>query len=121
MLANSLSAGADCQQMKLEHEPVGYWVAQRILDEAELMNLVVFSPYQSRGLGRKTLTKIQNKLADKGVKTIFLEVRVRNVAAIGLYEALGFTKINTRKGYYAARADAPGQKAEDALIMRSCL
>ena len=46
------------------------------------------------------------------VKYITLEVRVSNVAAIGLYEKYGFKSFGTRKGYYQ-------DNNEDALIMWS--
>ena len=44
------------------------------------------------------------------VKYITLEVRVSNIAAIGLYEKYGFRSLGTRKGYYQ-------DNNEDALIM----
>ena len=49
-----------------------------------------------------------------GAETLFLEVAVDNVAALGLYTALGFAETGRRKAYYA-RAGGP---AADALILR---
>jgi len=48
--------------------------------------------------------------ADEGYVNIFLEVRVGNEAAIGLYESAGFEKIGMRADYY-------NNPREDALIM----
>jgi ribosomal-protein-alanine N-acetyltransferase len=41
-----------------------------------------------------------------GGETLTLEVRVTNVAAIGLYESLGYERKCVRPGYYADESDA---------------
>ena len=48
--------------------------------------------------------------AERGVDTIFLDVRESNVPARNMYKKYGFYDLNIRKGYY----DAP---KEDAVIM----
>ena len=45
-----------------------------------------------------------------GCRSVFLEVRLSNGAAIALYEKLGYEKTAIRKGYYS-------QPVEDAYIM----
>jgi ribosomal-protein-alanine N-acetyltransferase len=53
-----------------------------------------------------------------GAEQMFLEVRISNVPAIGLYEASGFEAVGRRHAYYPA---TPRAAAEDALVMRRTL
>jgi ribosomal-protein-alanine N-acetyltransferase len=54
-----------------------------------------------------------NHVARLGNESIFLEVRVSNTRARGLYENRGFTVIGNRPSYYQA-----GESREDATVMR---
>ena len=45
---------------------------------------------------------------------LWLEVRPSNVAALGLYQRLGFAEVGRRCNYYPA----PGGQREDALVLR---
>jgi ribosomal protein S18 acetylase RimI-like enzyme len=49
-----------------------------------------------------------------GCQIATLEVRPSNLAALKLYERLGFREIGRRKGYYT-------DTREDALLMRASL
>ena len=120
-MRDSIQAGAHCQQIIAADESIGYCLAQQVLDEAELLNLVIFKPYQSKAYGRQALVKLQNQWEDQGIKRVFLEVRAGNIAAIKLYKRAGFKLVATRAGYYSARAaenNAVEYEAEDALVMR---
>lgn len=46
------------------------------------------------------------------VEVVLLEVRPSNLAALKLYEAVGFSEVGVRKDYYPAKGGR-----EDALIM----
>ena len=60
--------------------------------------------YQCQGIGRRMMTELL-EYASGGV--VFLEVRTDNVAAIALYESLGFVNVGLRRRYYrASGADA---------------
>ncbi len=48
-----------------------------------------------------------------GAVALFLEAALRNVAARGLYDAMGFAFIGQRRRYYA--------EGEDALVLRKAL
>lgn len=82
-------------------------------DEAEIIDFRVDTSVRQRGVGRFLLGETLKTLNVSGVKSVFLEVRDSNVAAITLYEHAGFATIGRREGYYAT-----SQGREDALVMR---
>jgi ribosomal-protein-alanine N-acetyltransferase len=72
--------------------------------EYEIHTVGVDADYQGQGIGRQLLTALL-EYADGG--TVFLEVRTDNVAAITLYESVGFVRVGLRRRYYrASGADA---------------
>lgn len=92
-------------------EPVAYLTFLQTADSADLMIIGVDLPFQGQGWGRDLLAAgIQ--LLPRAVTTIYLEVRESNVAAIGLYESLGFIQVGDRPGYYPVSQGA----REDALV-----
>lgn len=115
-LTDSFDAGAECKLILQGGRTVGYYVIQRVLDEAELLNFVIFKEFQAKGLGSLALEALQCDLKSGCVKKLFLEVRASNAAARHVYEKTGFSVLNVRKNYY--RPDYKGQfTAEDALVM----
>jgi ribosomal-protein-alanine N-acetyltransferase len=42
----------------------------------------------------------------QGSTAMMLEVKVDNIEAIGLYESLGYSKLNIRKDYFGSGLDA---------------
>jgi ribosomal-protein-alanine N-acetyltransferase len=113
-LVDSFESSANAYLIEHQGESIGYCVVQRVMDEAELLNIVIFKPFQSQGLGAEVIQKLKQELAGSGIKSLFLEVRASNLIAKTLYEKTGFTIINTRRSYYRVT----NQKAEDALVMR---
>lgn len=91
---------------------LGHAVLSITLDEAHLLNICVGQAYQGAGWGRRLLEFIIDRARHKGAQGIFLEVRVSNLAAIHLYESVGFCEVGRRRGYYPAR-----RGREDALVM----
>ncbi len=76
--------------------------------EHEVHTIGVDPAFHGRGIGRRLLDDL---LTFAGDGSVFLEVRTDNVAAIALYESVGFATIGLRKRYY------PGSGA-DAYTMR---
>ncbi|MEJ4046261.1 ribosomal protein S18-alanine N-acetyltransferase [Erwinia sp. SLM-02] len=87
-------------------------ITQVVLDEATLFNLAVDPAFQRRGLGRELLQHLIAALEQRGVLTLWLEVRASNRPAIALYEQLDFNEVSIRRNYYPT---ADGK--EDAVIM----
>ena len=92
----------------------GYAVAHHAADEGEILNLGVAPSHQRRGVGRVLVERLMTLLADRGVHTVYLEVRESNAAARGLYQQLGFREVGRRPGYYR-------RPPEDAVVLRSAV
>ena len=79
---------------------VGYALGNIVCDEAELYRIAVVPTNRKTGTGTQILQRFIADCKKRGATKLFLEVRSRNTAAIGLYEKLGFQRIAIRKGYY---------------------
>lgn len=115
MLEGSLISTSECQRICKGDETIGYWVVQCTLEQAEILNIVIFEKFQSQGYGYTTIRKLQENLIQTGVKKLFLEVRESNLAAQALYTKTGFERVGIRRGYY--RALSQDESAEDAWLM----
>ena len=96
-------------QLSVDGVMAAFAITQIVLDEATLFNIAAF---QRRGLGRALLERVIDEVEKRGVVTLWLEVRASNVAAIALYESLGFNEATIRRNYYPT---VDGR--EDAIIM----
>lgn len=93
-----------------------YAVMMMALDEAHLLNLSVARDAQRTGLGWRTLDWMAEVARGYGGRTMLLEVRPTNAAALRLYQRYGFERIGVRRGYYPAHGGR-----EDAIVMRIAL
>lgn len=94
-------------------ELLGYFVAMKGVDEVHLLNITVAPEYQRQGWSRVMLDALALWARGQAAQWVWLEVRVGNVRAIGVYEAHGFRRVGLRKEYYPADN---GQR-EDAIVM----
>ena len=85
----------------------GLWMA---VEEAHLVTIAVHPDYRGRGLGELLLIGALDLAAGIRASTVFLEVRVSNVAAKRMYDKYGFVLSRVRKAYYS-------DNGEDALEM----
>jgi len=78
----------------------GYLIARKTLDEYEVLTLATDINKRRRGIGTLLLTKLINLAKKDKVLRVILEVSENNIAAVSMYEKLGFKKISKRKNYY---------------------
>ena len=113
MFAGELSKTSSVCLGALEEETgelVGYLIVSRYVDAWHVMNVAVDPAHRRRGIARTLLARLFEETSGDGRRGYTLEVRVSNVGAIKLYEALGFRGRGVRRGYYT-------DNREDALIM----
>jgi ribosomal-protein-alanine N-acetyltransferase len=90
---------------------VAYSVCWMLGDEMHIANIAVAQRFRRRGLGRKLLSHVLARAAEKGLLSATLEVRAGNQAAQALYASFGFVEIARRARYYS-------DNHEDALLMQ---
>ena len=108
-----LRVGYVCRVVEIGFDLVGYGVMSTGAGEAHILNLCVRETMRGRGISRTLLRQLLDLAVEAGVEDAFLEVRPSNLAAIRLYQSLGFVQVGVRKGYYQA---AGGR--EDATVLR---
>ena len=111
-----LRVGYTCRALDLAGQIIGYGVMSLGAGEAHILNVCVRDEFRSVGFGRRLLQHLMERAAAAGVGEAFLEVRPSNLAAIRLYQHLGFEQIGIRRGYY----QAPDGR-EDAIVLKLVL
>ncbi len=95
-----------------KEQVLGFAICQMVLDEATLFNIAIDSVQQGKGYGSFLLQGLMSELKEKGIQTLWLEVRESNPARF-LYERLGFNEVDIRKNYYPK----PDGGRENAVVM----
>ncbi len=90
-------------------EVVGYACWWLIGDEVHILNLAVCPTARRGGAGRALVQRVLDDAAARAARSVSLEVRQENTAAVALYRAMGFSPIGLRRNYYG--------RGEDAVIM----
>ena len=85
----------------------GLW---RVLDEGQITNIAVGKSWRGKGYGELLLRVLMEAAWEDGCNDIYLEVRISNTPAIGLYRKLGYQVVSVRKKYYS-------EPEEDAYVM----
>ncbi len=79
-------------------------------EEGELELIATAEMYRRCGRARKVLDDLVSEARKRGVKRLFLEVRVSNTPALMFYLGYGFSGLYARSRYYA--------DGEDAIVMK---
>jgi ribosomal-protein-alanine N-acetyltransferase len=74
------------------------------------MKMAIHPEMRRKGLGFFLLARMIEKGRSEGAEKIWLEVRLSNHVARGLYEKAGFMEVGRRKAYYS-------NGREDAVVM----
>lgn len=91
-------------------EIVGFSAFHRIERESELWSVAVRPSHRRQGIAQELLREGCRRLAESGVRRIFLEVRESNLPAVEFYYSFGFELLGRRKEYYL-------NPKEDALVL----
>ena len=109
---DSIKSNHTCLMMKVNDEIIGFTVIMFVLDECHLLNISIKKSMQKQGYGSHLLNEVIRRANLAYSKTIYLEVRVSNQAAIHLYDKHGFNEMSIRQDYYRAK-----EGREDAVLM----
>ena len=97
---------------------VAYGGMTTVLDEGAVTNIAVHPTARRNGYGRRVTQALLDGAREKGIQSVFLEVRESNVAARALYDSLGFRACGIRKNFYRHPVESAIQmvwSATDAL------
>ena len=84
---------------------VGYLGFWQMDDNIDIINVAVCKKHQQEGIGSLLFEHLDEIINDLNVKTISLEVRVNNIAALKLYEKNDFIILRKIKNYYPDTGD----------------
>jgi ribosomal-protein-alanine acetyltransferase len=88
---------------------LGFAGILKILDEADITNIVVKKDYRNKGIGTMLLKHLILEAKKQNLLTITLEVNEKNKNAILLYKKFKFEELGIRKKYY--------NNTDNAIIM----
>lgn len=89
---------------------VGYLLAYRAADEAEIARIAVIPEQQKQGIGRKILEILKEICREEKIQKLMLDVRKSNEGARAFYKKAGFLEDGIRRGFYS-------KPQEDAVLM----
>lgn len=98
-------------------KPFGFVFIRSAQDEAEIITIAISPKARRKGIGRQLMQAVVRKLEYDRKKKLFLEVDEDNIAAVNLYQSLGFIKVGERQGYYLNKSSQNGKKST-ALVMQ---
>lgn len=93
---------------------IGYTIGFFTLEEFHLADFAIHPDLQNRGIGRQLLKLLLDRLRQRPVNLVSLEVRASNTTAVELYKKANFQTVAIRRGYYS-------RPREDALVMLKVL
>ena len=96
-----------------QHSIIGYaGVFAPGATEADILTVGVVPDHRGKGIAKALMALISDWALSQGSTAMMLEVKVDNAEAIGLYESLGYSKLNVRKDYFGAGLDAQVMRLE---------
>ena len=80
--------------------------------EADILTVGVVLEHRGKGIAKALMALITDWATTQGSTAMMLEVKSDNTEAIGLYQSLGYSKLNVRKDYFGAGLDAQVMRME---------
>ena len=90
----------------IDESVAGYVCMISLFEETQILNIAVKSSHRGTGLAKMLLEHAMGEAIEQGADFAALEVRESNLAAISLYEGMGFARTGTRRNYYEGNEDA---------------
>ncbi len=109
-ITDSINSATVFYIAKQNGKTVGYLGMQNAMGDGYITNVAVTKDFRKKGVATALLSELFNYATKNSMNFISLEVRKSNLAAISLYQKLGFIDVGTRKNFYTA-------PKEDAVIM----
>ncbi|MEZ6001676.1 ribosomal protein S18-alanine N-acetyltransferase [Hyphomonas sp.] len=101
--------------IELEGQLVAFAMAQTIAGESDILTVATDPDQRRKGLAATLIRALIDRLGERGVSRITLDVAEDNAPARALYRSFGFAEDGRRPRYYTAGRDVP----VDAILM-SC-
>jgi ribosomal-protein-alanine N-acetyltransferase len=101
-----VSISRDVSVAILDSQLVGYASFRYVGKQGDVNTVAVASDQQGKGIGTALMDWLESQAALRNVREIFLEVRSDNEAAIKMYDARGYERIDIRRNYYGNTIDA---------------
>ena len=99
--------------VELDGDLVAFAMAQTIAGESDILTVATDPDRRRQGLATTLIGALINRLGERGVSRITLDVAEDNAPARALYRGFGFTEDGRRPRYYTAGRDVP----VDAVLM----
>jgi ribosomal-protein-alanine N-acetyltransferase len=84
----------------------GYVCVTALFEEAQILDVAVAPAMRGRGIAGILMERAFSLAREKAAGVMTLEVRSSNLAAIALYDSLGFVRTGLRVRYYEGKDDA---------------
>lgn len=94
------------QVAAIDDSIVGYAGIFILVPESDVQTLAIADDHRGRGVGGQLLDAAIASASSAGARSMTLEVRADNDAALTLYERRGFAIISRRSSYYPDGSDA---------------
>ena len=99
--------------IEIDGELAAFAMTQSVAGEADILTIATAGEHRRRGLAATLIHALINRLGERGISRVTLDVAEDNTPARTLYKGLGFTEDGRRPRYYTTGRDVP----VDAVLM----
>jgi len=112
-----LMEGGESYLFEIDEQPAGYVSFYIKNGKCRVESIGVRPQFQRNGIGKKLMALVEQRCNELNAKSIILETFERNIAAISLYERLGYEVIGKIINYY----NIPFNGSRDAVRLKKRL